>query len=214
MATRLEPQGACSSSVVDSSSGSGGSLEWTPYGVHAVQALDPAILELSRSASSKVRSGAGRLAGPGALPACAMQQLRARPSGRWRGSLRAQPCRCQWRPGAPAHWNLQVLYCIIDTGLDGAHPDLRQPALSGCSKGQGRPCFDWCAAARCVAAAAAARTRHACPAPHLTPQNAPQGQPLAALRQRSAPVRGRRRPALGAGHEPARAPAGPPLQAA
>ena len=51
----FEPQGVCSSLYPDKSASNGSSVEYVPWGLEAVQALDPAVLEASRSVASKVR---------------------------------------------------------------------------------------------------------------------------------------------------------------
>jgi hypothetical protein len=44
----------CNSGTNDIFSSNGSSREWIPYGIRTVQALDPTIINVSRSAASKV----------------------------------------------------------------------------------------------------------------------------------------------------------------
>ncbi len=63
---QTEPQAVCTSSSADTFVSSGTSVEWLPYGLSRVQALDSTITSVSSSVASKVRGsacGLGWLAG-------------------------------------------------------------------------------------------------------------------------------------------------------
>ena len=82
----LQPDAMCSYNGLDVPAVSGaGSVEFTPYGLKALQALDPLMLQTSKSLSSKV-GGQGRMHTPGV--GCA-----------WQGGSRftgGGDCQCAW----------------------------------------------------------------------------------------------------------------------
>jgi hypothetical protein len=51
----LGPQGVCSSLYPDKSASNGSDVEYVPWGLEAVQALDPVVVAASRGMASKVR---------------------------------------------------------------------------------------------------------------------------------------------------------------
>ena len=55
----LGPQGVCSSLYPDKSASNGSDVEYVPWGLEAVQALDPVVVAASRGMASKVRGGGG-----------------------------------------------------------------------------------------------------------------------------------------------------------
>jgi hypothetical protein len=165
---RLQPEAVCSYSGPDVPAVSGsGSVEFTPYGLRALQALDPTMLEVSKSLSSKVRMkrwrhSRGRQARPAAPRAAGPTRWRrhlplaragcwaagpAGPSLLWSCGQQGGPAfrrRC-WRShehGAEQHRRRrlpQILYCIVDTGMDATHPDLPTATTTGCT-GTGAGC--------------------------------------------------------------------------
>lgn len=53
---QVRQQAVCGSSSLDAATVSGSDVEYTPYGVRKVQALDPVIVNASKTAASKVRA--------------------------------------------------------------------------------------------------------------------------------------------------------------